>query len=138
MIEKKSITFQEFKQWVTGLIITKDGELPDYDDWVEIKAMMDKVAPEKILRVIPSVKEEYTPRESHYRAPVWIAPQKVPDWSVTPEISYGTAMEQLELKLDEEPAPTLEHFADNLELSSKERKAALEFIDLMRDEIDGS
>lgn len=40
---KETITFKEFKHWITGLIQGKGGALPDLDDWEMIKKMMDKV-----------------------------------------------------------------------------------------------
>ena len=37
------MTFIEFKDWLTALIVRNEGGLPDYDDWVEIKAKLDEV-----------------------------------------------------------------------------------------------
>lgn len=41
--EQETITFNEFKTWLLGLIQGKNGALPDLDDWKEIKLMLDKV-----------------------------------------------------------------------------------------------
>lgn len=47
MIEnQETITFAEFKAWLVGLIRGKNGAMPDLNDWVQIKSMMDKVVPE--------------------------------------------------------------------------------------------
>ena len=46
---KEVITFDEFKAWLTGLIVGKRGALPDLEDWKQIKKMMDKVVPETII-----------------------------------------------------------------------------------------
>jgi len=37
------ISFNEFRAWMIGLIRGKRGELPDIEDWKQIKTMMDKV-----------------------------------------------------------------------------------------------
>jgi len=49
---KEEITFKEFTSWLTGLIRGKNGELPDLDDWKEIKSMLDKVKPDVIEKYI--------------------------------------------------------------------------------------
>lgn len=51
--EKKTITFDEFRAWLTGLIVGKRGALPDIDDWKMIKEMMDKVVPENEIVTMP-------------------------------------------------------------------------------------
>jgi len=43
MNEQKSITFQQFKEWLIQFVIEKGGPVPDYDDWKQIKMMLDKV-----------------------------------------------------------------------------------------------
>jgi len=45
---KKTITFEEFKQWMTCLIVTTQGKLPGIEEWKLIKIMMDRVEQEKI------------------------------------------------------------------------------------------
>ncbi len=59
MIEnKETITYDEFRAWMTGLIVGKRGALPDLEDWKMIKKMMDKVVPEKEVITIPSIPAE--------------------------------------------------------------------------------
>lgn len=43
---KPTITFDEFRAWLTGLIRGMDGKLPGVEEWKQIKQMMDKVQPE--------------------------------------------------------------------------------------------
>ena len=50
---QETITFDEFRAWMTGLIQGKRGALPDIEDWKMIKKMMDKVVPEKEFINIP-------------------------------------------------------------------------------------
>jgi len=45
--EKETITLEEYKAWLVGLIRGKKGMLPDLEDWKQIKKMLDKIAPEK-------------------------------------------------------------------------------------------
>lgn len=47
MLNKDHITFDEFKAWLNGLIMGKNGTLPDTEDWKVIKQMMDKVVADK-------------------------------------------------------------------------------------------
>lgn len=46
MLNQDSITFEQFKTWLTQLIVEKKGQVPDVNDWKQIKQMMDKVAPD--------------------------------------------------------------------------------------------
>lgn len=55
MINKETITFNEFRAWLTGLIVGKRGELPDLEDWKQIKEMLDKVVAEKETITIPQI-----------------------------------------------------------------------------------
>ena len=71
MIEKETITFDEFRAWLTGLIVGKRGALPDLDDWKQIKQMMDKVVPEKETITIHVPTTPVQP-EPHYP---WTPPQ---------------------------------------------------------------
>ncbi len=48
-----TITYAEFKAWMEGMIRGKRGALPDLEDWKNIKMMMDKVVPDKPIRVPP-------------------------------------------------------------------------------------
>lgn len=52
MNNKETITFDEFRAWLTGLIEGKRGALPDLDDWKKIKKMLDKVVPEKETEIV--------------------------------------------------------------------------------------
>jgi len=51
---KEEISFNEFKAWLTGLIRGKRGQLPDLEDWKQIKVMMDKVEPEVETITLPA------------------------------------------------------------------------------------
>lgn len=59
-MNKETITFGEFRSWLTGLILGKRGALPDLDDWKEIKKMMDKVE-EKGVEYVPLPYKEPNP-----------------------------------------------------------------------------
>lgn len=78
MEEKTSITLDEFKAWLAGLIVGKQGVLPDTKDWKRIKEMLDKVEPEVVQVPVPS-------------NPLPITPPLVPDpydpyrWPQTPQ-----------------------------------------------------
>lgn len=41
--QEETITFTEFKAWLTGLVRGKGGALPDLEDWKQIKIMIDRV-----------------------------------------------------------------------------------------------
>ena len=51
---KTTITFDEFRAWLTGLIRGKNGALPDLNDWKLIRMMMDKVVAEKEIITLPA------------------------------------------------------------------------------------
>ncbi len=42
-MNKKTLSFVQFKKWLTEFIVNKEGEIPDYYDWVSIKEMLDRV-----------------------------------------------------------------------------------------------
>ena len=46
--DKATITIDEFKAFLAGLICGKNGAIPDKDDWVLIKKMLDKVYMEPV------------------------------------------------------------------------------------------
>lgn len=46
---QETITLNEFKAWLVGLIRGKNGALPDLDDWNVIKNMIDKIVPETTI-----------------------------------------------------------------------------------------
>lgn len=76
MVEKETITFNEFKAWLTGLVVGKKGALPDIDDWKQIKKMMDKVVSEEKIVTIPVPSDPVEPQPIWItQQPVWIAPQ---------------------------------------------------------------
>lgn len=55
MVENQDkLTVKEFKAWLVGLIRGKGGKLPDFDDWKQIKIMLDKVEEEKVNITFPS------------------------------------------------------------------------------------
>lgn len=64
MEEQETITYMEFRAWMVGLIRGKGGALPDMDDWVKIKEMMDKVVPEKETVTIP-IPRDTAPYQPH-------------------------------------------------------------------------
>jgi len=70
--DKATITIDEFKAFLAGLICGKNGAIPDKDDWVLIKKMLDKVYMEPVY-----IKEPYQP--AYY-----------PFWYSTPGISPNT------------------------------------------------
>ena len=47
--DKESISVSEFKAWLVGLIRGKSGQLPNIEDWKEIKKMLDKVEEKSIF-----------------------------------------------------------------------------------------
>lgn len=53
-MDKETISFDEFRIWLTGLIQGKGGALPDLNDWKEIKRMLDKVVVEREIVTIPA------------------------------------------------------------------------------------
>ncbi len=69
---KEEITFNEFKAWLTGLIRGKRGQLPDLEDWKQIKVMVDKVEPEEETITLPT---SITPYDNTNTSPL------VPKWS---------------------------------------------------------
>ena len=71
MIEdKEKITLGEFKAWLAGLILGKNGAIPDLEDWKQIKVMLDKVEEKKEYVTLPSPPTTYPwdlePRERRY------------------------------------------------------------------------
>lgn len=79
--ETSPITFLEFKAFMFGLIQGKQGKLPDFDDWVKIKHMMDRVVPEqKDVPFFPNLPHippmDYTPFKTlpYEPAPWWVNP----------------------------------------------------------------
>jgi len=61
MIDKETISFQEFRAWLTGLIVGRRGALPDLDDWRQIKVMIDKVEEKEQPLLQPSPVGPYQP-----------------------------------------------------------------------------
>lgn len=78
---KITITFDEFRAWLTGLIRGKNGTLPDLNDWKLIKMMMDKVVAEKEIITLPAPIPSYPhPDLEPYRPwQPWDTPGR-PDW----------------------------------------------------------
>lgn len=82
MIEnKETISFDEFRAWMTGLIVGKRGALPDLDDWKMIKKMMDKVVPEKEIITLPATSE---PKDRFPYNPTPYNPTWVPNTGDSP------------------------------------------------------
>jgi len=71
MVENKNeITINEFKAWLVGLIRGKNGDLPNLDDWKQIKTMLDKVQEETVYvekEVMPW--SPYTPSYPYQPSP---------------------------------------------------------------------
>ena len=59
--EQENVTFDEFRAWLSGLIVGKRGALPDVDDWRKIKNMLDRVHPETITVTEPQYVPPYVP-----------------------------------------------------------------------------
>ena len=72
--EKETITFDEFRAWLTGLIRGKNGVLPDLVDWKMIKKMMDKVDETPKIITIPPVQPNY-PLSDPWSERPWTIPQ---------------------------------------------------------------
>lgn len=73
--EKESISLKEFKAWLVGLVRGKGGALPDLNDWVKIKQMLDKVQEEVV----------YLPQELKPINPYEIFPTPNKWWDCPPE-----------------------------------------------------
>lgn len=91
MSEENTITFNEFKSFITGLIRGKKGVLPDVDDWAEIKKMMDKVVPEVEIREVeraekPTWPQPQNPFQPHnpYQDNTWPTYPSYPSVPETP------------------------------------------------------
>ena len=75
--EQESITYDEFRAWLTGLIRGKRGALPDLNDWKIIKTMMDKVVVPQEQVVNPLPIDPYPPSfppyipQGPYDTPTW-------------------------------------------------------------------
>ncbi len=76
MINKETITFNEFRAWLTGLIVGKKGTLPDLDDWKQIKAMLDKVVPDTNTITYPPLQPA-----PNYDMPQWPTYPSQPTWA---------------------------------------------------------
>jgi len=71
---KEEITFNEFRAWLTGVLRGKRGQLPDLNDWKQIKIMMDKVE--------EGVKRQDFPLPPTYQPSIFIDPPPTmnPPW----------------------------------------------------------
>ena len=70
---QETITFSEFRAWLTGLIRGKNGVLPDLDDWKLIKEMMDKVSENPIIITTPA--QPNYPLSDPWNERPWAVPQ---------------------------------------------------------------
>lgn len=78
---QETITFDEFRAWLAGLIRGKNGALPDLNDWKIIKQMIDKVKVEQPVTLPPVF--PYPIDDPPCRPPnPWpeIIPQSPPRW----------------------------------------------------------
>jgi len=89
---KNEITFEEFSAWMVGMIRGKGGEIPDIEDWKEIKKMMDKVVPTKEYVTAPS--SPIFPDLGPYNPPPFTPPFTpwVDDHTGTPNFPPGTIL----------------------------------------------
>ena len=87
MNEEKTITFAEFKAWLTGLIQGKGGALPDVADWKRIKQKMDQVVEQEQLPVSEPHHVYYPPVfQPRYDEPYPCSypPNPGPHWTTSP------------------------------------------------------
>lgn len=71
--EKETISLNEFKAWLVGLIRGKKGALPDLDDWKQIKAMIDKIEPDvTFIPQQPYPQQPSIPDPIYPHGPVWV------------------------------------------------------------------
>ena len=70
---QETITFGEFRAWLTGLIRGKHGVLPDLEDWKMIKKMMDKVNEEP--KIVPVPVQPNYPLSDPWNERPWAPPQ---------------------------------------------------------------
>jgi len=98
---KPTITFDEFKAWLSGLVVGKGGAVPDINDWKKIKKMMDKVVEaEPYQPIFPQIPLIPGRPENPFTHPIfpyddsgtpfnpWIEPTTTPvlpnqDWTIT-------------------------------------------------------
>lgn len=124
--DKENISFIEFKAWLTGLIRGKNGEIPNLDDWKQIKLMMDKVNDNE-PQYIPPMITEHTPLMS----PWYTSPQPWCTTSMSPLIgdSMMPSIGDLNVDLPELKDPSLgdhQHIGD---ISTSNIKTNIEFND---------
>ena len=100
-----TITFNEFRLWLTGLIQGKKGALPDIDDWKEIKKQLDRVVPDKevVITTVPTTPDvtpqpswEWNPNTSPYYIGDNTGTFITDGWNMT---TTSTGGEQLNLEL---------------------------------------
>lgn len=77
---KEEISFNEFKAWLTGLIHGKRGQLPDLEDWKQIKVMMDKVELEVETIYVPAPTAPY-PTPWYISNPPPFTTTPIPQWN---------------------------------------------------------
>ena len=115
---EESITFDQFKAWMVGLIEGKRGALPDIHDWKRIKQMMDKVKPEEKIIVAPQgIRTEdfwaqpyYVPQSPSDGDPNWGMPTitcnntTTTDWTLTTTSHSGPiTTDTVRITVDEKP-----------------------------------
>jgi len=74
--KKETINFEEFRNWLAGLIRAKGGAVPDLKDWKAIKSMMDKVVPEKEIITVTVTVTEYQSDPPPFVPPYWGNPNE--------------------------------------------------------------
>jgi len=99
---QETITFDEFKAWMSGFLQGKEGT-PNARDWVLIQRMINKVIPEKEIVTVPSPYAPYVPSYPHpdiYPAPAWpdttpVFPGTYPTYPTTWPTWTGTSAVEL-------------------------------------------
>jgi len=98
---KETITFDEFKAWMTGFLQGKKGIVPNIIDWALIQRMMNKVTPDKEIVYVPSPYAPitpyvpYNPHPDIYPSPMWpdttpVWPGTYPIWATSTDNGTGT------------------------------------------------
>jgi len=83
---KETITLNEFRAWLAGLIYGKQGQLPNLDDWKHIKAMLDKVQPDQ--EIVPVAVPAPAPQP--IAIPKTIPRSPCEPWNPLPQIPHPT------------------------------------------------
>ena len=83
---KDEISFDEFKAWINGLLYGKGSTIPDEGDWKEIKSMMERVIPDKIVMENPEI--PFFPTCPQPQVVPYVSPETEP-WKPPFEVTCG-------------------------------------------------